>query len=81
MKLIGDLKKKVDEANTKEEAKELIANAGMELTEEEMDAVSGGKFVESLGKCLCPKCGHFYSVNPSQSHYPSCPDHPNNKKK
>ena len=42
MKLIGDLKKKVDEANTKEEAKELIANAGMELTEEELDAVSGG---------------------------------------
>ncbi len=46
MKLIGDLKKKVDEAKTKEEAKELIANAGMELTEEEMDAVSGG-----LGVC------------------------------
>ena len=47
MKLIGDLKKKVDEANTKEEARELIANAGMELTEEEMDAVSGGS-------CVCP---------------------------
>lgn len=79
MKLIGDLKKKVDEANTKEEAKELIANAGMELTEEEMDAVSGGSSFVDV--CLCPKCGHFYSVNPSQSHYPSCPDHPNNKKK
>ena len=47
MKLIGDLKKKVDEANTREEAKELIANAGMELTEEELDAVSGGS-------CVCP---------------------------
>ena len=80
MKLIGDLKKKVDKANTKEEAKELIANAGMELTEEEMDAVSGGRTFDAIEKCLCPKCGHYLSVNPSQSHYPSCPDHPNNKK-
>lgn len=79
MKLIGDLKKKVDEANTKEEAKELIANAGMELTEEEMDAVSGGSSLVDV--CQCPMCGHPVSMNPSQSHYPSCPDHPNNKKK
>jgi len=63
MKLIGDLKKKVDEANTKEEAKELIANAGMELTEEEMDAVSGGQSKESLCLC-CPKCKHPDNGNP-----------------
>ena len=76
MKLIGDLKKKVDEANTKEEAKELIANAGMELTEEEMDAVSGGSLGNGIDStCRCPKCGH-----PFGGHYPSCPDHPNNKK-
>ena len=80
MKLIGDLKKKVDEANTKEEAKELIANAGMELTEEEMDAVSGGSSFEVIYK-RCSKCGHLVNGNPSESHYPSCPDHPNNKKK
>ena len=83
MKLIGDLKKKVDEANTKEEAKELIANAGMELTEEEMDAVSGGQVsgVFTSGHArVCPKCGHELNENPSQSHYSSCPDHPNNKK-
>ena len=80
MKLIGDLKKKVDEANTKEEAKELIANAGMELTEEEMDAVCGGQAIESL-YLSCPKCKHTNNGIPSQSHYLSCPDHPNNKKK
>ena len=80
MKLIGDLKKKVDEAKTKEEAKELIANAGMELTEEEMDAVSGGQLMESPF-LRCSKCGHHNNGIPSQSHYPSCPDHPNNKKK
>ena len=42
MKLVGKLKEKVSKAETKEQAKELIANAGMELTDDEMDKVSGG---------------------------------------
>ncbi len=42
MKLTGKLKDKVDKAETKEEAKELIAQAGMELTDEELDSVAGG---------------------------------------
>ncbi len=42
MKLTGKLKEKVSKAETKELAKELIADAGMELTDEEMDKVSGG---------------------------------------
>ena len=42
MKLIGELKTQVDQASTREEAKGLILSAGMELTEEEMDEVSGG---------------------------------------
>ena len=42
MKLTGKLKEKVEKAETKERAKELIANAGMELTDDEMDQVSGG---------------------------------------
>ena len=42
MKLVGKLKEKVNKAETKEQAKELIANAGMELTDEEMDKVGGG---------------------------------------
>ena len=42
MKLVGKLKDKVNKAETKEQAKELIANAGMELTDDEMDKVSGG---------------------------------------
>ena len=42
MKLIGKLKKQVDKAQNKEEAKKLIAKAGMELTDEEMERVSGG---------------------------------------
>ena len=42
MKLIGNLKKQVEETKNKEEAKELIENAGMQLTDEELDNVTGG---------------------------------------
>ena len=42
MKLIGELKKQVDETKNKEEAKELIENAGMLLTDDELDNVTGG---------------------------------------
>ena len=42
MKLIGELKKQVESTNTKEEAKDVIANAGMELTDDELDNVVGG---------------------------------------
>ena len=42
MKLIGNLKKKVDNAQTKEEARDAIKKAGMLLDDDELDAVSGG---------------------------------------
>ncbi len=42
MKLLGDLKDKVEKAENQEEAKEIIKEAGMELTDEEMDQVAGG---------------------------------------
>ena len=42
MRLTGELKKNVDNAESKEEAKELIAQAGMELTDEEVEMVAGG---------------------------------------
>ena len=43
MKLIGKLKEDVEKAENKEEAKKIIEKAGMELTDEEMDQVAGGK--------------------------------------
>lgn len=43
MKLVGELKKKVNQAQTAEEAKQLIEDAGMQLTDEEMDNVAGGR--------------------------------------
>ena len=46
MEIIGKLKENVEKAETKEEAKEIIRNAGeeagMELSEEELDQVAGG---------------------------------------
>ena len=43
MKLLGFLKDKVDKAETKEEKKNIIAEAGMELTDDELEGVAGGK--------------------------------------
>ena len=42
MKLIGNLKDKVDKAKDKEKAKKIIADAGMELTDDELEMVAGG---------------------------------------
>jgi len=44
MKLVGELKDKVEKAENQEEAKKIIKEAGMELTDEEMDQVAGGVF-------------------------------------
>ena len=42
MKLVGELKKQVEETKNKEEAKEVIEKAGMQLTDKELDHVAGG---------------------------------------
>lgn len=42
MKLTGSLKDKVDAVATKEEKKAIIAEAGMELTDDELKDVAGG---------------------------------------
>ncbi len=50
MKLIGELKEKVEMADTKEEAKKVIKEAGMELTDEEMNSVAGGLIFDKMNK-------------------------------
>ena len=42
MKLVGNLKKKVNNAETKEEAKGLIKKAGILLDDHELEMVTGG---------------------------------------
>ena len=43
MKLVGELKEKVEKTETREEARKIIEEAGMELTDEEIDQVAGGR--------------------------------------
>ena len=44
MELTGKLKEQVENAKTKEEKKRLIEDAGMELTDEDMEKVAGGGY-------------------------------------
>lgn len=44
MKLTGELKDKVDKAESMEAKKDIIAEAGMELTDEGLEGVSGGLY-------------------------------------
>lgn len=48
MELSKELKEKVENAKSAEEAKKILAEAGLELTEEELDQVAGGYPVFAL---------------------------------
>ena len=53
MKLTGILKNKVDKAETMAKKKDLIAEAGMEITDEELEGVAGGFYnMDSLKQYL-----------------------------
>ena len=54
MKLTGELKDKVDQTANLEEAKDVIAKAGMLLTDDEVSEVAGGDEVTGV---KCPYCG------------------------
>ncbi len=64
MKLTGDLKSKVDNSKNKEEVKGIIEEAGMLLTDEELETVSGGAggggFYMSVGNCK----GSYLALRP-----------------
>ncbi len=42
MELVGKLKDEIAQTKSKGEAKEIMENAGMKLTDDELDAVAGG---------------------------------------
>ena len=52
MQLTGELKEKVEKAESAEEAKKILEEAGLELTKEELDQVAGGQY-----SCPCPPGG------------------------
>ncbi len=58
MKLIGNLKEKVENAKTKEEARDTIKEEGMLLDDEELEKVSGGEKFAAYG-------GKFTGYNPN----------------
>ena len=49
MKLTGELKEKVEKAENTAEAKDIIAEADVELTDEEVDNVAGGRLSTRVG--------------------------------
>ena len=65
MKLNGNLKKQVEETTNKES---LIEQAGMPLTDDELNMVSGGNLIPRVFRCgSCPyglacACGGRYDV-------------------
>ncbi len=77
MKLTGNLKKQVEKAESKQEKKSLIENAGMLLSDDELENVAGGKsnlytpheiycagVVADNGKVITPGCD-FKETHPS----------------
>ena len=54
MKLTGELKKQVEKAESREAARETIANAGMLLSDDELDQVSGGRKKRGMGPASGP---------------------------
>ena len=78
MKLTGELKKQVAKAETRKEAKEAIENAGMLLTDDELDQVSGGWWfyggdTSNVPDGLeCEDCGYKFTNTVSSKSCPKC---------
>ncbi len=57
MELTGKLKEEVEKAKSKEKVKEAFEKAGLSLSDEELDNVSGGRLWDSLKKSSDALCG------------------------
>ena len=60
MELTKELKEKMEKAETKEEAKNAIEDAGMILSDDELDQVSGGNYGDTSFFRICSRCGNAY---------------------
>ena len=60
MKLTGELKEQVEKTDNRDEKKRLIEEAGMELTDEEMDIVSGGESIDLRFNSKNHDYGNFF---------------------
>ena len=61
MRLIGKLKEEVEKAETKEEKKVLIEEAGMELDDEELEQVAGGCIYSNYRDSIRPRGERYTS--------------------
>jgi len=59
MELVGKLKDKMAQAKDKGEAKKIMENAGMKLTDDELDSVAGGKIDYTYKKYIGPRGAAF----------------------
>lgn len=66
MKLIGKLKNQVEAAESLEEKKTLIADAGMKLTDDELMNVAGGiidpRKATTASLIKCPDCSFVFET-------------------
>lgn len=69
MELTGKLKEEVSSAETMEEKKEIIAQAGMKLTDDELVSVAGGGKQRAI---MCKECGHCYFPTGFKTYCPAC---------
>ncbi len=58
MKLVANSKKQVEETRNKEEVKDVIENADMLLTDDELDNVTGGYHTHSYEEGICEECSN-----------------------
>ena len=72
------LKENVEKAENKDQEKKLIAKAGMILSDDELDQVSGGDYGGTSFYRVCSRCGNTYisictcdPLNPFRDHGPS----------
>jgi len=76
MELTGELKEKVEQAESKEEAKELIKEAGMILSDEELDETAGGNRLTRTQmytfKCIVAGCTCTTRISQYEG-IPTCP--------
>lgn len=66
MKLIGNLKKQVENESTREGRREAIRKAGMLLTDDELEKVAGGVEEEPIYLFMCKDtegCKHRFLTN------------------
>ena len=62
MQLTGELKEKVEKTETKEEARKVIEDAGMLLSDEELEQVSGG-FYSAQDEVEAWNAGNSFQIN------------------